>query len=38
MSLALNDSGFSELGGYQDPTKIPLSEMEVIKTEPPTSN
>ena len=30
----LNDSGFSEKGGYQDPNKIPLMVAEVVKTEP----
>ena len=32
--LAMNDSGFAERGGYQDPSKIELSEVEVVKQEP----
>ena len=30
----MNDSGFAERGGYQDPSKIELSEVEVVKSEP----
>ena len=33
-SLELNDSGFLEIGGYQDPSKIQLTAIEVVKTEP----